>query len=42
MAHGGHGVISVTSNVAPEAMVALYNAAAAGDYATARSTGRTG
>ena len=37
MAHGGTGVISVTSNVAPEAMVALYNAAAAGDYAAARS-----
>jgi 4-hydroxy-tetrahydrodipicolinate synthase len=35
MAHGGHGVISVTSNVAPEAMVALYDAAARGDYATA-------
>lgn len=37
MAHGGVGVISVTSNVAPEAMVAMYNAVAAGDYATARS-----
>jgi len=37
MAHGGHGVISVTSNVAPEAMVALYEATQAGDYATARS-----
>ncbi|CAN5180664.1 4-hydroxy-tetrahydrodipicolinate synthase [soil metagenome] len=36
MAHGGVGVISVTSNVAPEAMVALYDAAAAGDFATAR------
>ncbi len=35
-AHGGMGVISVTSNVAPEAMVALHEAAAAGDYATAR------
>ncbi len=35
-AHGGAGVISVTSNVAPEAMVALHEAAAAGDYATAR------
>ena len=35
-AHGGAGVISVTSNVAPEAMVALQEAAAAGDYATAR------
>lgn len=36
MAHGGHGVISVTSNVAPAQMVAMYNAAAAGDFATAR------
>ena len=35
-AHGGVGVISVTANVAPEAMVALMEAAAAGDYATAR------
>ncbi len=35
-AHGGVGVISVTANVAPEAMVALYEAAMAGDYATAR------
>jgi 4-hydroxy-tetrahydrodipicolinate synthase len=37
MAHGGVGLISVTANVAPEAMVALYNAVAAGDFATARS-----
>ena len=35
-ASGGVGVISVTSNVAPEAMVALYDAVAAGDFATAR------
>jgi len=35
-AQGGVGVISVTSNVAPEAMVALHEAAAGGDYATAR------
>ncbi|MDP1911753.1 4-hydroxy-tetrahydrodipicolinate synthase [Brevundimonas sp.] len=35
-AHGGVGVISVTSNVAPEAMVALHEAAAVGDYAVAR------
>lgn len=35
-AQGGVGVISVTSNVAPEAMVALHEAATAGDYATAR------
>ncbi len=35
MAHGGHGVISVTSNVAPEACVALYNAAAKGAYDSA-------
>ncbi|WKL56475.1 4-hydroxy-tetrahydrodipicolinate synthase [Asticcacaulis sp. ZE23SCel15] len=37
MAHGGHGVISVTSNVAPAQMVELYKAAAAGDFATARA-----
>ena len=36
-AHGGVGVISVTSNVAPEAMVALWNALHAGDLALARS-----
>jgi len=36
-AHGGVGLISVTSNVAPEAMVAMYDAVAAGDYATARA-----
>ena len=28
MAHGGHGVISVTANVAPEGMVALHDAVA--------------
>ena len=33
---GGAGLISVASNVAPEAMVALHNAAQAGDYAAAR------
>ena len=36
-AQGGVGVISVTSNVAPEAMVALHDAVMAGDLATARS-----
>ncbi len=36
MAHGGHGVISVTSNVAPAEMVALYNAIQQGAYDTAR------
>jgi len=36
MAHGGHGVISVTSNVAPSEMVALYDAAAQGAYEAAR------
>jgi 4-hydroxy-tetrahydrodipicolinate synthase len=35
MAHGGHGCISVTSNVAPEACAAFMNAAMAGDFATA-------
>ena len=34
---GGHGVISVVSNVAPEGMVALWNAIQAGDLALARS-----
>jgi 4-hydroxy-tetrahydrodipicolinate synthase len=37
MAHGGVGVISVASNVAPEGMVALYSAMASGDLALARS-----
>lgn len=36
MAHGGHGVISVTSNVAPEGMVALYDAVVGGDMESAR------
>ena len=31
MAHGGHGCISVTSNVAPEQCAAFYNAAMNGD-----------
>jgi 4-hydroxy-tetrahydrodipicolinate synthase len=35
MAHGGHGCISVTCNVAPEAYVGLMNACLAGDYADA-------
>ncbi len=35
MAHGGHGVISVTSNVAPEACVAFINACLTGDWETA-------
>lgn len=35
-AHGGHGVISVTSNVAPEGMVALWNAIRTGDLDSAR------
>jgi 4-hydroxy-tetrahydrodipicolinate synthase len=37
IAHGGHGCISVTSNVAPAACAAFYNACLAGDYATART-----
>jgi 4-hydroxy-tetrahydrodipicolinate synthase len=36
MAHGGHGSISVTTNVAPEACAAFHNAALAGDWETAR------
>jgi 4-hydroxy-tetrahydrodipicolinate synthase len=35
MAQGGHGCISVTSNVAPEQAAAMYNAALAGDWAKA-------
>jgi len=35
LAHGGHGCISVTSNVAPEQTAAFYNAALAGDWAGA-------
>ena len=36
VAHGGHGVISVTANVAPEGMVALYDAIVRGDLESAR------
>ncbi len=36
LAHGGHGVISVTANVAPEGMVALYDAIQRGDLESAR------
>jgi 4-hydroxy-tetrahydrodipicolinate synthase len=36
MSHGGHGTISVTSNVAPEACAAFHNACLAGDFAAAR------
>jgi 4-hydroxy-tetrahydrodipicolinate synthase len=35
MAHGGHGCISVTSNVAPEQCAAFYDAALSGDWAAA-------
>ena len=35
LAHGGHGVISVSSNVAPEAMVEMTEAAWKGDFAQA-------
>ena len=35
MAHGGHGCISVTANVAPEACAKMYDAALAGDFAKA-------
>ena len=37
LAHGGHGVISVTSNVAPRAMVDLFDAFERGDIHTARA-----
>jgi len=36
MAHGGHGCISVTANVAPEACAAFFNACMAGDWESAR------
>lgn len=36
MAHGGHGCISVTANVAPDGCAAFFNACMAGDWATAR------
>jgi len=35
IAHGGHGCISVTSNVAPEACAAFYRAALEGDWKSA-------
>jgi len=35
MAHVGHGFISVTANVAPEACAAFYEACLAGDFAAA-------
>lgn len=35
MAHGGHGCISVTANVAPEACAQFYNDAMAGDWKAA-------
>jgi len=34
-AHGGHGCISVTANVAPELCARFHNACEAGDYTTA-------
>jgi 4-hydroxy-tetrahydrodipicolinate synthase len=37
IAHGGHGCISVTANVAPEACATFFNACLAGDFATART-----
>jgi 4-hydroxy-tetrahydrodipicolinate synthase len=40
MAVGGHGVISVTANVAPGPMAKLCAAALAGDYAGARAINR--
>jgi 4-hydroxy-tetrahydrodipicolinate synthase len=37
MAHGGHGCISVTSNVAPRLCATFQNACLSGDYASALS-----
>lgn len=36
MAHGGHGCISVSSNVAPAACAAMFEACLTGDYVAAR------
>ncbi|HLI66383.1 MAG TPA: 4-hydroxy-tetrahydrodipicolinate synthase [Caulobacteraceae bacterium] len=36
IAHGGHGCISVTANVAPDACAAFFNACLAGDFESAR------
>ena len=36
IAHGGHGCISVTANVAPDACAAFYNACLQGDFEGAR------
>jgi 4-hydroxy-tetrahydrodipicolinate synthase len=36
IAHGGHGCISVTANVAPQACAAFFNACIAGDWDLAR------
>ncbi len=36
IAHGGHGCISVTANVAPDACSAFYNACLEGDFEAAR------
>jgi 4-hydroxy-tetrahydrodipicolinate synthase len=41
MAHGGHGCISVTANVAPAACARMYDAAMAGDFVTARAINDT-
>ena len=41
MAHGGHGCISVTANVAPAACAKMYDAALAGDFTTARAINDT-
>jgi 4-hydroxy-tetrahydrodipicolinate synthase len=35
MAHGGHGCISVTANVAPDACARFFNACLAGDWSDA-------
>ncbi|MBU6234341.1 MAG: 4-hydroxy-tetrahydrodipicolinate synthase [Alphaproteobacteria bacterium] len=40
LAQGGHGVISVTSNIAPKRCVALYDAWSRGDIATAQAHNR--
>ena len=42
MAHGGHGCISVTSNVAPRQCADMQEACLAGDFKTALADRRTG
>ena len=42
MAHGGHGCISVTANVAPKLCAEFQEACLAGDYRDGAASTRTG